>query len=370
MKLVATKSELLRALSFVGEATNRKAANFAASCALLKVNGKDAAEVSAFDGFMSASATLSILSGTKGAFGVPAADLLERARAMPDADITIAIAENKATMTAGKRKHTIRAIPATDLVLPPVVTEDARPVTLPADKFVRLLEAVAYAQHTDPEGKWHGTQLQFAPPVLRADAATGRGMATEGAVIDGLEVTAAIMIGAKSAAVLRKLLVDVETVTMQLAPSRMTVKVGACVLVVPLLSADIPDERKLSISTDPEHRIIVAKAALVDALKGIAPASTDKHHTVVLRGVTKGPKLELEASGESGDGADEIEASLADTWHVRLPLQQLTAALATLDCEQVEIGTSDPGRMPVLLQPPEQPQGAIMRRIIMPIGDP
>lgn len=335
MKLVATRNELLRALSFVGEAVNRKAPNFAASCALLKVTGKDAAEVSAFDGFMSASAGLTLLSGTKGAFGLPAADLLERVRAMPDgSDITIAIADSRATMTSGKRKHTLKAAPATDLPPFPGAPKGIA-FEIGGETLAVALHRVAYAMNTQPEGKFHGTFLRTDGKALRLDASNGSALATCEVPHNAKPIQACLDL--RTAALLAKH-AGAHDGPVALAfedGRRMAASFGPRTFVSPL-RLDVPPGWLYDGGVpEPAGKVNVLRTALIDALQGVAPAATEVACPVDLA-IGK-DSIVVTSAGDGGDARDDVDADGDVEASVRLSLPNTLAALGSIDADIVTL---------------------------------
>ena len=90
MRLVATREALASALSFCSDVVSRKSPSFVASCVLIEVS-KDSAVLRATDTIMNARCTISTLAGTSGSFGVPAHELAERVKALPDGDVEISV---------------------------------------------------------------------------------------------------------------------------------------------------------------------------------------------------------------------------------------------------------------------------------------
>lgn len=362
MNLTISRRSLLEALTYCSSAVDRKSSVFAASCVLIEVDGS-LARVSATDGLLSARVSLTVLGAESGSFGLGAASMLERIRALPDGEIAISVSGVEATIKQGRRKFTLRAIPGADFPDFPKRHADAT-YSVPASSLSYMLSRVAYAQREDGD-RFRGSELSFGR-FAHADATDSRCLARVGVAFESMS-TGKYMIGTRACDVLVKLCeLSGGTVELGFAGSVACAAGGRFEVAFPLLSETIPDIDSQIDATDGVS-ILVGREELLAALKIVSVNSTALGHGIVLR--AEGSSLHVESSGESGLAHDEIECVAEKDCRMRISPTILTSAVESIDTPRVKIIAANRLQNPHIVYPEPSGDGYV-RHIIMPIIEP
>lgn len=354
MRLTIARKAFLVTLTAVRGAADPKAAVPVLGNILL------GAEVGALGGRLTASATdlyrvatTSALCdvATAGSVCLPAADILERVRAMPEGDILVTLDGTSATLkaSAGQRRYKLHGIPGSEF--PILVTPDGAPaLTMPADAFALMLARVAPSVSNDVTRPHINSALIVRTgSQLRMVSTDGHRLTMADATVGGdyppSALDAGILIPLSALSELRKLL-DGATGSVSLSvPSdgpwmHVTFSDSPVTFSCKMPVAQFPPYQQVIPAASGERTARVNRAGFSDACAKVAIAAGDKTSNVTLT-FTAGAVKVLAKSAESGDGFDEVPCAYAAAdVTIGVNASYMCAALAAVDCDEVDIGVS------------------------------
>jgi DNA polymerase-3 subunit beta len=121
MELTVAKKDLLKLVARMQGVAERKSTMPVLSSVLLAVDGPSALRAAATDLYLALVGRITVDVSKGGSVAVPAKDLLERLRMMPDGPIHISTQDNASTTikaTGSARRYTLRGMPGEDF--PPI----------------------------------------------------------------------------------------------------------------------------------------------------------------------------------------------------------------------------------------------------------
>ncbi|MGH7283731.1 MAG: DNA polymerase III subunit beta, partial [Polyangiaceae bacterium] len=128
MELSVAKKDLLKLVSRMQGVAERKSTMPVLSNVLLAVDGPNALRLAATDLYLAIAGKVPAEVIKGGSVAVPAKDLLERVKMMPDGPILIATQDNSTTTlkaTGSARRYTLRGMPGEDFPPLPAPSEGA-----------------------------------------------------------------------------------------------------------------------------------------------------------------------------------------------------------------------------------------------------
>ena len=274
---------------------------------------------------------------------VSARKLVDILRALPEADVTLALANKKLTLQSAKSRFALQTLSADEF--PTVaIAEFSADLTLPAATLKYLLSMVHFAMAAqDIRYYLNGMMLVVDGDIVRAVATDGHRLALcevsksgEGA---GGKIEA--IVPRKTILELTRLLPDSEeAVRVQMAPNQVKFTFGAIELVSKLVEGKFPDYVKV-IPANNQKLFVVSRELLSAALQRAAILTTDKFKGV--RCLLGAGSLKISSTNADQEEAqEELEIDYAgDGLDIGFNVNYLLDVLGNLKSENVRFALGD-----------------------------
>ena len=274
---------------------------------------------------------------------VSARKLVDILRALPEADVTLALANKKLTLQSAKSRFALQTLSADEF--PTVaIAEFSADFTLPAATLKYLLSMVHFAMAAqDIRYYLNGMLLVVDGEIVRAVATDGHRLALcevsksgEGA---GGKIEA--IVPRKTILELTRLLPDSEeAVRVQMAPNQVKFTFGAIELVSKLVEGKFPDYVKV-IPANNQKLFVVSRELLSAALQRAAILTTDKFKGV--RCLLGAGSLKISSTNADQEEAqEELEIDYAgDGLDIGFNVNYLLDVLGNLKSENVRFALGD-----------------------------
>ncbi len=343
MQLTISKKDLLALVSRCHGVADPKSAMPLLSCLMLVAQGQTLA-VSATNTFMSLRDSIELEADfieTAGSVLVSAAELGERAKAMPDGLISLTADSRAQTITLkahkANRRFTLHTHPADDAPAIPTASRETPALTVPTSVLLELIRNTQHAMCLDETRlNISGTLFEQSASTLRLTATDGHRLARAEAPLES-ETPLTALIPVAAIRKLRKLLEGVDSVEIRLVRETVFFTFGAVEFSFrvhdaksfPNCDAVIPKIKKT---------VDVPRAALADSVSAVCLASEHQGVKLTLGGGT----LKLEGSGSNkGTGFDEIPVKFGGADKTTaVNYKYLLDFLGALDSEQIALGLS------------------------------
>jgi DNA polymerase-3 subunit beta len=209
---------------------------------------------------------------------VSARKLVDILRALPEADVTLTLANKKLTLQSGKSRFALQTLSAEEF--PTVaMAEFSADFTLPAATLKYLLSMVHFAMAAqDIRYYLNGMLLVVDGDIVRAVATDGHRLALCEVAKDGAAAAGRIeaIVPRKTILELARLLPDSEEpVRVQMATNQVKFTFGAIELVSKLVEGKFPDYAKV-VPANNRKIFVVGRELLSSALQRAAILTTDK----------------------------------------------------------------------------------------------
>lgn len=355
MELSVPKKDLLRLVSRCQGVADKKSAMPALSNVLLVAEGS-VLHVSATDMYLSITGTTSADVSTAGSVALPARELFERVKAMPEGPVQIAAtagAQTTIKASASPRRFTVHGIPGGDF--PPLPRPDERAPTLsmPVELLAKLIAHTHFSISTD-ETRAHvnSALFEWAGDRLRMVTTDGHRLSKMEATVSGSSATATMLIPLKAIGELRRLADDARAERTEakdkgdppnvqitqsgpnaffdLAGMRFSVK---------LVDAQFPPYQQV-IPKLSERNVRAPRRALSEALDAVRIAASDRTGGVKLTTLSGLLRVTSE-SPESGNGFDELPVDFeGGELTIGFNAKYFLDVLNALDGDEVILGMS------------------------------
>jgi DNA polymerase-3 subunit beta len=378
MQLVVPKKDLLRLVSRCQGVADKKSAMPALSNILLTAEGTHL-HVSATDTFLSITGTVSADVETAGSAAVPARELFDRVKAMPDGPVQLSTSGSGQTTikAAGSpRRFTMHGIPAADF--PPLPKPDpAQPVvSMPVEVLSKLMARTHYSIAQD-ETRAHVNSAKFEWTGNRARMVTtdGHRLSKMEAVIEGADANLDMLIPAKAIGELRRLTDDAkaERSDAKEAPTVSITRVGPTAFFelasmrfgVKLVDAQFPAYNQVVPSTT-SRSVRTPRKGFAEALDAVRIAASDRTGGVKITTLTGLLRVTSE-SPESGNGFDEVPVDFTGPeLTIGFNAKYFLDVLNSMDDEEVVLGLS--GELdPAVIRPAAESDKESFVGVIMPM---
>ena len=320
MDLVVAKKDLLRLVSRCQGVADKKSAMPALSNVLLAAEG-NVLHVSATDMFLSLSGKTQAEVTTGGSVAVPARELHDRIKAMPDGPIQISTTAGAQTIikAAGSpRRFTVHGIPGAEFPALPKPDANAPTLSLPVELLAKLIARTHFSISTD-ETRAHvnSAMFEWSGNRVRMVTTDGHRLSKMEATVEGTNATATMLIPLKAIGELRRLADDAkaeraeskdakeasEVVISQTGPNAFF-DIAGMRFGVKLVDAQFPPYQQV-IPKLTERTVRASRRALAEALDAVRIAASDRTGGVKLTTLPGLLRITSE-SPESGAGFDEI----------------------------------------------------------------
>jgi DNA polymerase-3 subunit beta len=380
MELVAPKKSLEKLLARCQGVADKKSTMPVLANVLLSASG-DQLTVAATDLQLTVSGSIDAEVKRPGTVALPARDVHERVKAMPDGPIKIAVTNGSATTlqaVGSARRYTVHGLPGSDFPTLPEPAADAPTIELSVATLQKLVKRTIFSISND-ETRPHLNSALFECRAARgANPGTVRMVTTDGhrlskmeLTLEGLAAETTMLIPHKAMQELRKLFDDVvehrDTTMVAIAQTGPNAffRLGGVRFSVKLIDAQFPPYEQVIPSASERH-VTAGRTALMDALKAVSLAASDRTYGVKLAIAPNALRISSE-SPESGNGFDEIPVDYeGPELAVGFNAQYLQHVLGAMDIEdEVTIGLS--GELdPAVLRPAGE-QSREFVAVVMPM---
>jgi DNA polymerase-3 subunit beta len=355
MELTVPKKDLLRLVSRMQGVAERKSTMPALSNVLLTVDGPTTLRVAATDLYLALVGRVPVDVKRGGSVAVPAKDLLERVRMMPDGPIQIASQDGAATTlkAAGTaRRYTLRGMPGDDFPPLPAPAEGAPSLAIDVAVLQELVDKTYFSISAD-ETRAHlnSALFEWDGDVTRMVTTDGHRLSKMEVKVSGRQASATMLIPLKAIQELRRLCDDLAgeskeggaegaaKPSLQIAQSGANAffQGGGMTFAVRLVDAQFPPYAQV-IPQQSEKKVRVHRAPLMDALKAVSVAASDRTGGVKVSLASGTMRLSTE-SPETGEGFDEVPIEYGGpAMTIGFNARYFLDVLGALDEDEVELG--------------------------------
>jgi len=313
MELTVAKKDLLKLVTRMQGVAERKSTMPVLSNVLLAVEGPNSLRLA---GKVAAEVS------KPGSVAVPAKDLLERVKMMPDGPIRIASEDNATTTlkaTGSARRYTLRGMPGEDFPPLPVPAEGAPTLAIEVDVLRELIQKTYFSISGD-ETRAHlnSALFEWDGDVVRMVTTDGHRLSKMEVKVEGRQASATMLIPLKAILELRRLCDEI--VPEQGKDGRAQIQItqsgssaffqgGGSTFSVKLVDAQFPPYSQV-IPQNSDKKVRVPRGQFADALRAVSIAASERTGGVKL-GISGGIMRITSESPESGDGFDEIPVDYA-----------------------------------------------------------
>lgn len=355
MELSVAKKDLLKLVSRMQGVAERKSTMPVLSNVLLAVDGPNALRLAATDLYLAIAGKVPAEVIKGGSVAVPAKDLLERVKNMPDGPIHIATQDNATTTlkaTGSARRYTLRGMPGEDFPPLPAPSEGSPSLALEVSVLQELISKTYFSISSD-ETRAHlnSALFEWDGDVVRMVTTDGHRLSKMEVKVPGRQATATMLIPLKAIQELRKLCDEVMTDAKETGnkePAELTItqsgssaffQGAGTTFSVKLVDAQFPPYSQV-IPQNSDKKIRVPRAPFADALRAVHIAASERTGGVKL-GIQNGTMRITSESPETGDGFDEIPVEYGGSnITIGFNAKYFLDVLGALDDDEIALGLS------------------------------
>jgi DNA polymerase-3 subunit beta len=373
MDVVIPKKDFNKLLERCHGVADKKSAVPALANVLLTAEGR-ALRVAATDLYLAMSGQAEAEINTGGSIAVPAKDLYERVRAMPEGPVQIMTSDGAQTTIKAvgqARRYTLHGLPGNDFPLLPKPAPDAPALELPVELLALLMARTHFSISAD-ETRAHvnSALFEWSGDRVRMVTTDGHRLSKMEATVAGTSATATMLIPLKAIGELRRLTDQartekVATLTIQQSGPNAFFTVAGMMFSVKLVDAQFPPYQQVIPST-PARTVRAPRLPFIDALKAIQLAASDRTGGVKLALVPGALRITSE-SPESGNAFDEIAVDYSGPeMMIGFNAKYFLDVLGAIDEEEVALGLS--GELdPAVLMPATESTASSYIAVVMPM---
>ena len=321
MELTVAKKDLLKLVTRMQGVAERKSTMPVLSNVLLAVDGPNALRLAATDLYLAISGRVPAEISKGGSVAVPAKDLLERVKMMPDGPIHIVTQENSSTTlkAAGSaRRYTLKGMPGDDFPPLPAPAEGAPTLAMDVEVLQQLIAKTHFSISTD-ETRAHlnSALFEWDGDIVRMVTTDGHRLSKMEVKVSGRQASATMLIPLKAIQELRRLCDEAlgdaregakdgpkQQIQITQSGSSAFFQAAGMTFSVKLVDAQFPPYSQV-IPQNSEKQVRAPRAAFADALRAVSIAASERTGGVKL-GFHNGTMRITTESPESGDGFDEV----------------------------------------------------------------
>ncbi len=378
MDLVIPKKDLLRLLARCQGVADKKSAMPVLANVLLLAEG-NTLRVAATDLYLSVQGQAAAEVTRSGSIAVPAKDLLERVKAMPEGPVQLTAKDGAQTTikaVGSPRRYTIHGMPGSDFPPLPKPGPDAPSLQLPVDLLALLIARTHFSISSD-ETRAHvnSALFEWAGDKVRMVTTDGHRLSKMEATVSGSSATATMLIPLKAVGELRRLADEARAdkeggepaknvVISQSGPNAFFGLAGMQ-FSVKLVDAQFPPYQQV-IPAVTDRSVRAPRVAFADALRAVSLAASDRTGGVKLS--TAEGKLRITSeSPESGNGFDELPVDYSGPEiTIGFNARYFLDVLGAIDDEEVVLGVS--GELdPAVVRPGTESSQQSYVAVVMPM---
>lgn len=363
MDVTLPKKDLLRLFGRTQGVADKKSTMPILSNVLVTADKDGTLRASATDLFMAVSTTSPAEVRSTGTVAVPAKELIERLKAMPEGPVQISSTEGATVLikaVGAKREFRLRGMPGEDFPALPKPDAKATEISIQANTLADLIARTQFSISADE------TRPHLNSALLEWDGDTIRMVTTDGHRLSKYEVASesgqkasfTLLIPLKGIVELRRLCdelkgdkSDREGAPLKLLRGGPNVffATNDSTLAIKLVDAQFPPYQQV-IPQRTESSVRVGRAAFLDVLRAMSVAASERTGSVKL-GLSNGTMRVTSENPDSGDALDEIPIDYAGAdMTIGFNVRYILDALGALDEDEIKLGLS--GELdPVMIEP-------------------
>lgn len=374
MDLVLPKKDLLKLVARCHGVADKKSAMPALANVLLAAEG-NALRVSATDLYLSVSGQMNAEIARSGSIAVPAKDLFERVKAMPDGPVQVLATESAQTTlkaVGSPRRYTLHGIPGGEFPALPKPTPDAPSLELPVEQLALLMARTHFSISSDETRPHVNSALfEWAGDRVRMVTTDGHRLSKMEITVSGSSATATMLIPLKAIHELRRLADEARgdrdnpNVRITQSGPNAYFTLAGMQFSVKLVDAQFPPYQQV-IPAGTERTVRAPRAQLADALRAISLAANDRTGGVKLALAQNALRITSE-SPESGNGFDEVPIDYTGPeLTIGFNAKYFLDVLGAIDEDEVALGIS--GELdPAVVRPASDSDEQSYVAVIMPM---
>jgi DNA polymerase-3 subunit beta len=378
MDLVIPKKDLLRLVARCQGVADKKSAMPALANVLLAAEG-NTLRVAATDLYLSVSGQTHAEVATAGSVAVPAKDLLERVKYMPDGPVQLIATEGAQTTikaVGSPRRYTLHGIPGGEFPQLPKPAPDAPSLQLPVELLSLLIARTHFSISSDETRPHVNSGLfEWVGDRVRLVSTDGHRLSKMEAIVSGTSATATMLIPLKAITELRRLADEARAertggesagnVTITQSGPNAFFSIAGMVFSVKLVDAQFPPYQQV-IPALSDRSLRTPRLPFADALRAVSLAASDRTGGVKLSVAPNTLRITSE-SPESGNGFDELPVEYAGPeLTIGFNAKYFLDVLAAVDDEDIVLGVS--GELdPAVLRPGVESSDQSYVAVIMPM---
>lgn len=372
MKATVSKKDLLRVLARCQAVADKKSTLPVLANVLIETVGTDQIRLAATDLYLAVSGTVPAQVDAAGSVAVPARDLFDRVRMMPEGQIAISVADNSATTiraVGAARRFTIHGIPGDEFPNLPEPDDGAAVLDLEAATLADLIASTQFSISADETRlhlnsalfNWYGNRVRMV-------TTDGRRLSKREIDVDECDAKAEMLIPLRGIAELKRLCDDAKddgSIAMSQSGAFAFFDLAGFRFVVKLVDGQFPPYQQVIPETS-AHTVRAPRAQLADALRAVSVSANDRTGGVRLSLSSGKMRLDSE-SPESGEGSDEVPVDYSGPDAVvGLNAHYLLDVLGAMTDDEIEIGMG--GELdPIVVRPAETSDTADYLSVVMPM---
>jgi DNA polymerase-3 subunit beta len=384
MDVTVPKKDLLRLVARCQGVADKKSTMPALSNVLLSVSGPSELRVAATDLYLAISGTAMGIEVRKGgSVAVPAKDLYERIKMMPEGPVHVVTNDGFSTTVksaASARRYTLRGMPGEDF--PALAEPDPKSATLelPLDLLSTLIARTHFSISTDEtRAALNSALFEWDGDRVRMVTTDGHRLSKMEVSVPGKQATATMLIPLKAIGELRRLADEAradaareggkeddppKVVITQSGPNAFFSLAGSR-FSVKLVDAQFPPYSQVIPQTS-ERAIRTPRAAFADALRAVSLAASDRTGGVKLDVVSGAMRITSE-SPESGDGFDEVPVDYSGPEVIiGFNARYFLDVLGAIEDEEIVLGVG--GDLdPAVIRPATESDAQSYKAVVMPM---
>ncbi len=380
MDVTVPKKDLLRLVGRCQGVADKKSTMPALSNVLLSVSGPSELRVAATDLYLAISGTVSGVEVKKGgSVAVPAKDLYERIKMMPDGPVHLATNDGFSTTikaAASARRYTLRGMPGEDF--PALAEPDPKAATLELELelLAKLIARTHFSISTDEtRAALNSALFEWDGDRVRMVTTDGHRLSKMELRVPGRQATATMLIPLKAIGELRRLgdearadaarEGEAQKVTITQSGPNAFFFLGGTRFSVKLVDAQFPPYSQVIPQTS-DRAIRAPRASFADALRAVSLAASDRTGGVKLE-VSSGAMRITSESPETGEGFDEVPVDYAGAEVViGFNARYFLDVLGAIDDEEVVLGIG--GDLdPAVIKPATESDEQSYKAVVMPM---
>ncbi|MCK6588662.1 MAG: DNA polymerase III subunit beta [Polyangiaceae bacterium] len=375
MDLVLPKKDLQKLVQRCQGVADKKSANPVLGNVLLTAEG-NALRVAATDLYLSASGQVNAEIARSGSIALPAKDLFERIKAMPDGPVQIIANESAQTTlkaVGSPRRYTLHGIPGGEFPALPKPAADAPSLELPVDHLALLMARTHFSISSDETRPHVNSALfEWAGDRIRMVTTDGHRLSKMEITVSGSSATATMLIPLKAISELRKLTDEAKNDRDSSPNVRITQSgpnayftLAGMQFSVKLVDAQFPPYQQV-IPAATDRTVRAPRAQLAETLKAIKIAANDRTGGVKLTLAQNALRITSE-SPESGNAFDEVPVDyVGPELTIGFNALYFLDVLGAVDDEEVALGIS--GELdPAVIRPAAESDTQSYVAVVMPM---